>query len=76
VILDDRDERSGVKFKDADLIGYPVRLVVGRGLAERNVEVTLRRDKVTQDVPVDDAVDRVNALLDSERRRAANRGAI
>ncbi len=45
VLYDDRKERPGVKFKDADLIGIPLRVVVGqRGLAEGNVEMSLRRD--------------------------------
>ena len=44
-LLDDRNERSGVKFKDADLIGYPIRIVAGRALAEGNVEVTMRNNK-------------------------------
>ncbi len=64
VLFDDRDERPGVKFKDADLIGFPVRLVVGaRSLAEGQVEVSLRRDRAKQLVAVDDAVERVLALL-------------
>jgi prolyl-tRNA synthetase len=63
-LIDDRDERSGVKFKDADLIGYPVKIVVGRALAEGNVEVSLRRDKSsTETVPVGEAPARVAALL-------------
>ncbi len=46
VVLDDRDERPGVKFKDADLIGFPVRINVGpRSLEHGNVEVMLRRSK-------------------------------
>ena len=44
VILDDRDERPGVKFKDADLVGYPIRVVVGKGLAGGEIETRLRRD--------------------------------
>ena len=45
VLYDDRQERPGVKFKDADLIGIPVRIVVGqRGLAEGKIELSLRRD--------------------------------
>lgn len=44
VLLDDRDERLGVKFKDADLLGIPVKVVVGKSLAEGTVEVSLRRD--------------------------------
>ena len=58
VIVDDREERPGVKFKDADLIGFPVRVVVGaKGLAGGGVEVK-RRDEdksKTRIVPVADA---------------------
>jgi prolyl-tRNA synthetase len=64
VLYDDRDERPGVKFKDADLIGLPVRLVVGaKSLAAGKVEVSLRRDKVKDLVTPADAVARVRALL-------------
>jgi prolyl-tRNA synthetase len=46
VILDDRDERPGVKFKDADLIGFPIRIAVGaKSLANGHVEFSLRRDR-------------------------------
>ncbi|MDQ2687980.1 MAG: His/Gly/Thr/Pro-type tRNA ligase C-terminal domain-containing protein, partial [Armatimonadota bacterium] len=45
VLLDDRDERPGIKFKDWDLIGIPLQVVLGKGLTEGNVEVGLRRDK-------------------------------
>lgn len=45
VLLDDRDERPGIKFKDWDLIGIPLQVVLGKGLAEGSVEVGLRRDK-------------------------------
>jgi len=64
VFFDDRDERPGVKFKDADLVGFPVRLVVGaRSLAEGKVELSLRRDREKRSVTVDEAVGRVLALL-------------
>ncbi len=64
VFYDDRDERPGVKFKDADLIGIPVRLVVGaRSLAEGQVEVSLRRDGEKVLVPVENAIERVLELL-------------
>jgi len=64
VFYDDRDERPGVKFNDADLLGFPVRLVVGsRGLAEGTVEVSLRRDREKQAVAIADAVARVRGLL-------------
>ena len=60
VLLDDRDERPGVKFKDWDLIGIPVQVVVGKALAEGNVEVSLRRDKVAKEVvPVGEAVSHI-----------------
>jgi prolyl-tRNA synthetase len=56
VLLDDRDERPGSKFKDADLIGYPVQVVVGKGLAEGNLEMSLRRAKGEKKVvPVGEA---------------------
>ena len=52
LLYDDRDERPGVKFKDADLIGFPVRVVVGaRSLADGMVELSLRRDRQKQMVP-------------------------
>ena len=66
VLFDDRDERPGVKFKDADLIGFPVRLVVGsKSLAEGNVELSLRRDKEKLMVPVVEAVAKTRELLES-----------
>jgi prolyl-tRNA synthetase len=60
VLLDDRDSVSpGVKFKDAELIGVPTIVVVGRGLANGVVEVRDRRTGERTDVPVDEAVDYV-----------------
>ncbi|HVG06975.1 MAG TPA: proline--tRNA ligase [Thermoanaerobaculia bacterium] len=64
VLYDDRDERPGVKFKDADLVGFPVRVVVGaKSLADGKVEVSLRRDRQKQLVPIVEAVPRVMELL-------------
>ncbi|MBI4873614.1 MAG: proline--tRNA ligase [Acidobacteria bacterium] len=51
-LLDDRDERPGVKFKDADLIGVPWRVVAGKKLAQGLVEVVKRRTREKQDVAV------------------------
>jgi prolyl-tRNA synthetase len=70
VLLDDRDERAGVKFNDADLLGIPVRVTVGRrGIQEGQVELKLRGESQTATVPIPDAAaaiaDRVNALYDS-----------
>ncbi|MBZ5584913.1 MAG: proline--tRNA ligase [Acidobacteriia bacterium] len=62
-ILDDRDERPGVKFKDADLIGPPYRIVVGKKLATGMVELVERKTKKTSDVPVAGAAAEVKARL-------------
>ncbi|MBC7822135.1 MAG: proline--tRNA ligase, partial [Planctomycetaceae bacterium] len=51
VLIDDRDERAGVKFKDADLVGVPIRLTIGdKALAEGGVEFKLRSDTGKGDV--------------------------
>ena len=68
VIIDDRDERPGVKFKDAELIGFPVRVSVGsRDLAEGMVEVVSRDSGERERVPVDQAVKHVQDLLPAPR---------
>ena len=68
VFYDDRSERPGVKFNDADLIGFPVRVVVGsRGLADGKVEISLRRDGVKRMVNAEDTVAEVEKLLDELR---------
>ncbi len=66
VLLDDRDERPGVKFKDADLIGIPVRITVGKKAAEGLVEYKLRRDEKAQDILADEAVKTACAWIQSE----------
>ena len=64
VILDDRAERAGVKFRDVELVGIPLRVTVGRrGLAEGVVEVTDRATGSTERIPVDDAVAHVRAAV-------------
>jgi prolyl-tRNA synthetase len=63
-LLDDRDERPGVKFKDADLIGLPVRVTVGpRALARGCVEVKRRSEREATEVPVGEAAARVASLV-------------
>jgi prolyl-tRNA synthetase len=70
VLYDDRDERPGAKFKDADLIGVPLRVAVGkRSLKDGTVEVKWRRDKEATAVPMDEAVDRIVAMVEAERAR-------
>ena len=59
VLIDDRDERPGVKFNDADLIGMPVRIAIGdRGLKEGVIEILRRRDMAIEKVPIDQAGER------------------
>ena len=66
VFTDDREERPGVKFKDADLIGCPVRVVVGaKGLAKGGVEVKLRTSRDVTIVPVADAVADIAGRVDA-----------
>ncbi len=55
-VLDDRDERPGVKFKDADLVGIPYRVTIGKKLPQGIVEVVDRRTKKSADVAVDEVV--------------------
>lgn len=65
VLLDDREERPGVKFKDMDLIGIPVRIVVGdKNLP--NVEIKLRREKDASLVPLSEASNRVFGIVRAE----------
>ena len=54
VLLDDRKERAGVKFSDADLIGLPIRVTVGRGIADGLVEVKVRQTGEVAEVAVAD----------------------
>jgi prolyl-tRNA synthetase len=65
VLYDDRDERSGVKFKDADLIGIPIQVVVGRAVQDGQVEVRLRADKTPDKLPLETAAAQI-----AERVRA------
>ncbi len=63
-LLDDRDVRPGVKFKDGDLIGVPLRITIGsRGLKAGILEARVRRTGETHEIPLDDAVDKIIELL-------------
>jgi prolyl-tRNA synthetase len=62
VLLDDRDERAGVKFKDADLIGIPYRVTIGKKLTDNMVELFDRRTKKSEDVKVSEIVSRIQSL--------------
>ena len=59
VIMDDRKERAGVKFKDADLMGIPMRITVGKKISEGNVEFKLRHEEDTLVISIDDVYNKV-----------------
>jgi prolyl-tRNA synthetase len=64
VLIDDRDERPGVKFKDADLVGIPIRVVVGaKSLSKGGIEIKLRTEKTSTIVPADQAAARIAGLI-------------
>jgi prolyl-tRNA synthetase len=65
VLLDERDERPGVKFKDADLMGVPIQVVAGKFAAEGKVEVRLRTSRDKEQVSLDEATGRVLELRKS-----------
>jgi len=73
VVLDDRDERAGIKFNDADLIGWPYQVIVGKkGLAEGVVEFKTRATGERATIPVGEAPARVAAIVEAERTRFAH----
>lgn len=67
VLLDDRNERPGVKFKDADLLGIPIRITVGKRAGEGIVEYKLRRDADKQEMTVDEAIRRAVETVSEEK---------
>ncbi|MEY3869980.1 MAG: hypothetical protein RLZZ338_3871 [Cyanobacteriota bacterium] len=64
-LLDDRDERAGVKFKDADLIGIPYRIVTGRSLKDGKVEVVERATKKSQDIAIDEVTSTLKQWIET-----------
>jgi prolyl-tRNA synthetase len=68
-VLDDRDERPGVKFKDADLVGIPWRIVVGKKVPQGLVEVVQRRTKASTEVPVSGAAAWVSQAVSAGARK-------
>ena len=67
VLLDDRKERPGVKFKDADLLGIPVRITVGKLAGEGKVEYKLRRDAEKEEITMEDAISRTIEIVNNEK---------
>jgi len=63
-LLDDRDERPGVKFKDADLIGIPLRVTIGaKGLQKSNFELRWRADGRTDEIPIYGAAEKIKQII-------------
>ena len=67
VLLDDRKERPGVKFKDADLMGIPVAITAGRAAADGKVEFKLRRDAEKQELTIEEAVAKTIEIVNREK---------
>lgn len=67
VLLDDRKERPGVKFKDADLLGIPVRITVGKLAGDGKVEYKLRRDAEKEEITVEEAIARAVEIVNREK---------
>ena len=67
VILDDRKERPGVKFKDADLLGIPIRITVGRGAADGIIEYKMRREADKVELPVEEGIAKAIEIVNAEK---------
>jgi prolyl-tRNA synthetase len=72
VLLDDRDERAGVKFKDADLVGIPYRINVGKKAASGQVELMSRATSSSVDVALSEVVAQVKQRVLEEQLLAAS----
>lgn len=66
VVLDDRKERIGVKFNDADLIGYPLRITVGKKITENLVEIKGRKDSESEDIDFNNVISKVKEFYLNE----------
>ncbi len=71
-LLDDREERAGVKFKDAELVGIPYRIVTGRSLQQGKVEVVTRATKASQEIQLDQVVATIRQWIDAELAQLAD----
>jgi prolyl-tRNA synthetase len=70
VLVDDRDQRPGVKFKDADLIGIPLRVVIGdRGLKEGKIEIKWRNQPEPKHIPAATAAEAILAEIEAARQQ-------
>ena len=66
VLLDDREERPGVKFNDMDLIGIPLRVTIGKKFADGLVELKLRRESTAIDVRLDNIIEEIKRIIKEE----------
>jgi len=68
VLLDDRDERAGVKFNDMDLIGIPIRITVGKKVSEEKVELKLRKEENINEIEIKDVLEKVQEIIKNEMK--------
>jgi len=67
VLFDDRNQRAGIKFKDADLIGFPLKVIIGeRGIPTNTVEIKVRKDHETRSISADEVVAEIKKYLDKD----------
>lgn len=66
-LLDDRDERPGVKFNDMDLIGIPIRITIGKKYNEKVVELKLRDEKESKEIKIDNLKDTISKLIKNKK---------
>lgn len=67
VIFDDRNEKAGFKFKDSDLIGFPIRVVVGKDIQDNLVEIKIRKTNETHKVHIDEVCEFVRKIILNEK---------
>ena len=77
VVIDDRDERAGVKFNDADLYGWPYQIIIGKkGARAGEIELKVRATGERENLPVDQAVEKVASLVNEQRARFTHEAAL
>ena len=65
-ILDDRDERVGIKFNDMDLIGIPIRITIGNKINDQLIEIKERKKTAFEEISLYDALSRIEDIIDGE----------
>ena len=63
-LIDDREERAGVKFNDIDLIGIPIRITIGKKITENVVEIKLRKEQNTEDCNMENVIERIKKCIE------------